>query len=81
MTIEFYHSVACPRCILAMSKLNDVLKNHPEITLEKIEVTTNIKKTWRAGVRLFPALKIGDDVLSGALLSKEKIELFIEQHT
>ncbi|OEU74903.1 MAG: hypothetical protein BA874_11220 [Desulfuromonadales bacterium C00003068] len=60
--------------------MQNVLKDHPEITLETIEVTTNIKQTWNAGIRMFPALKIGDDILSGVLLSEDKIRTFVEQH-
>ncbi|MBW2185682.1 MAG: hypothetical protein JRG71_04520 [Deltaproteobacteria bacterium] len=63
-----------------MSKVQNVLKDHPEITLKTIEVTTNIKQTWSAGIRMFPALKIGDDILSGVLLSEDKIRTFVEQH-
>jgi len=63
-----------------VSKINAVLAQHPEITLETIEVTTNIKRTWKAGIRMFPALKIDDDLLSGVLLSEEKIREFVESH-
>ncbi|MEA3464441.1 MAG: hypothetical protein U9R29_00240 [Thermodesulfobacteriota bacterium] len=37
-------------------------------------------RSWKAGIRMIPALKIGDDILSGILLSEEKIREFIEQH-
>ena len=66
--------------MLAVSELNKILSTKPEITLEIIEVSSNIKQTWKAGIRMVPALKIGDDILSGMLLSGEKIRQFIEQH-
>lgn len=63
-----------------MSKINTVLKDYPDITLETIEVLTNARKTLKAGIRMFPALKIGDDIISGVLLSEDKIRTFVEQH-
>ncbi|MCD6526530.1 MAG: hypothetical protein J7K75_06040 [Desulfuromonas sp.] len=40
----------------------------------------NAIQTWNAGIRMFPALKIGDDILSGVTLNEEKIREFINQH-
>jgi hypothetical protein len=66
--------------MLAVSELNKIISTKPEITLETIEVSSNIKRTWKAGIRMVPALKIGDDILSGVLLSAAKMRQFIEQH-
>ncbi|MDY0189311.1 MAG: hypothetical protein RBR22_01100 [Desulfuromonas sp.] len=79
MKIEFYKTGVCPRCMLAQRELNRVLQDKPDIALETIEISTNLMRTWKAGVRLFPALKIGDDILAGVLLSEEKINQFIAQ--
>ena len=51
-----------------------------DVELETIEISTNFSRAWQAGVRMFPALKIGDDSLSGVLLSEEKIRAFIDSH-
>ena len=66
--------------MLAVSELNKILSTKPDITLETIEISTNLKRTWKSGIRLFPALKIGDDILSGVLLSADKMRQFIDQH-
>ncbi len=66
--------------MLAVGELKKVLQDHPEAELETIEIGSNLGRSWKAGIRLFPALKIGDDILSGVLLSKEKIRTFIEKH-
>jgi len=64
-----------------VSKVQNIVKDHPEITLTTIEVTTHIKQTWTAGIRMFPALKIDNDILAGVFLSEDKIRTFVEQHT
>lgn len=80
MKVEFYKTSVCPRCILAVRELHKVLQDKPDIELETIEIGTNVYRAWKEGIRLFPALKIGDDILSGVLLSQEKIAQFLEQH-
>jgi len=79
MKIEFYKTSACPRCFLAVRELNKALQNKPDIELETIEIGSNPTRTWKAGIRLFPAIKIGDEILSGVLLSEEKINEFIRK--
>ena len=51
-----------------------------DIELETIEISTNFSRAWQTGIRMFPALKIGDDTLAGVLLSAEKILAFIDAH-
>lgn len=57
-----------------------MLEDQPDIELETIEMAMNAIRSWNAGIRLFPALKIGDDILSGVMLDEEKIREFIDQH-
>ena len=57
-----------------------MLQDNPDIEMETIAVATNAIRTWKAGIRMIPAFKIGDDILSGLLLSEEKIREFIEKH-
>ncbi len=66
--------------MLAVRELNKALQDKPEIEVETIEISSSLSRTWQAGIRLFPALKIQDDILAGVLLSQEKINQFIEQH-
>lgn len=53
---------------------------HPDLEVEIIEVTTNPVRAWRDGIRGFPALKIGDDILIGFLLSPNTVRDFVEGH-
>ncbi|MDH3392894.1 MAG: hypothetical protein OEL66_02730, partial [Desulfobulbaceae bacterium] len=49
----------------------------PNLDVETIEVTTNPLVTLRAGIRMFPALKINNAILSGFFLSQIKMQDFI----
>lgn len=80
MKIEFYKTSVCPRCLLAARELSKALQNYPEIELETIEVSSNLARAWKAGIRLFPALKIDDVILAGILLSHEQINEFIAKN-
>lgn len=48
--------------------------------MEKIEVTFNLMRAWSDGIRMFPALKIGNDMISGLIISREKVREFVEAH-
>ena len=37
--------------------------------------------TWEQLAAIFPALKIGDDILSGIFLSRKRMETFIKIHS
>ncbi len=51
----------------------------PDLKIDRIDVVTNPLKAWHAGVRMFPALKAGDKILSGVLLSEKEIRKFIHE--
>lgn len=78
MKITFYRSAVCPRCLLVAGELKK-LQNEFDFTVSEVELTTNPLKTWKAGIRMIPALEINGEVLSGIYLSPEKIRNFIEQ--
>lgn len=75
--ITFYHSSLCPRCYLARKALLAILQGDQDIEIEEIDVLAHPLQTWSDGVRLFPALKISDRILSGIFLDRKKILAFI----
>ena len=77
MRIEFYHTLLCPRCLLAKRALDRLLPRFPGLTLEAIEVAAHPAVAWQAGIRMVPALKINGAILSGLTLSEERMEKFI----
>ena len=58
--------------------LSRVLRDFPDIEVNKIEVLTNIGRSHKDGVRIIPALVAGDKKLSGVVLGKKKIRNFLE---
>ncbi|MBU1564274.1 MAG: hypothetical protein KJ630_01435 [Proteobacteria bacterium] len=79
MRIVFYKSKLCPRCFIAKKHLLDVCSRNPHLQVEEVELLTSPLRTWRDGIKMVPALKIGTTVLSGLYLSREAITDFVEQ--
>ena len=79
MKITFYGSPLCPRCRFAQKILQEMA--HQGMEIEKIDVVSHPLKAWSNGIRIFPALKIGDDILSGIFLSRKRMETFIKIHS
>nr|WP_320116783.1 hypothetical protein [uncultured Desulfuromonas sp.] len=79
MTITFYRTALCPRCFLAKRALDKVVAG-TDITVETVEIATTAINSWRDGIRMIPALKIGDEILSGVLLDEQRIRRFIDQN-
>lgn len=79
MDIAFYKSTLCPRCYLAGKHLKKALLAYPQVTLREIDLFTDPKLILRDGIRMIPALKINDQVLSSFYLSRNKIEQFLAE--
>lgn len=77
MQVTLYRSALCPRCCLATKHLVEIAAITPEIVVEVVDVVTAPKRTWRDGVRMIPALKIDNRILSGLYLSRATIADFI----
>ena len=78
MKITFYHSSLCPRCFFTRRMLLELI-HRKEIELEEIDILAHPMKTWLDGIRIFPAIKAGDRILSGVFLGREKMESFINE--
>jgi hypothetical protein len=79
MKITFYHSSLCPRCLFTHRILLEIIQRNQNLEIEEINILTHPVKTWSDGIRLFPALKIDDSILSGVFLGREKMESFINE--
>ena len=65
--------------MMADRALTIILKDYPDINIEKVDIVTNPARAWKDGIRMIPALKSGKEILSGILLNEEEIRAFIEK--
>lgn len=77
MLITIYRSTLCPRCSLARKYLHEISSKQPEIQVKDVDVLRTPVRTWQDGIRMIPALKIDNHILSGIFLSRDKISNFI----
>ena len=62
---------------MAGRALAELEKEFPDLNITKIDVTLHPMIAWQEGVRMIPCLMDGDKMLSGIMLSKDKIRSFI----
>ena len=79
MKLEFYRTVLCPRCLYTGLELKKISTEFPEIKIESIEVTLNLRRTIAAAIHTVPAIKIGNEVMTGFILTPTKIRQFIRK--
>ncbi len=80
MKIELYRTILCPRCLFVSRTLKKIVARSPHLELETIEVATHLTRTRLAGVTTVPTIRIGNDALTGLILTPQMIRRFIEQH-
>ena len=78
LAITFYHSVVCPRCHYTGHALRAVLRKHRDVEVTKVEFLTHGEQATKDGVRSIPALVARGRALTGFILTKGKIERFLE---
>jgi len=78
MEVTFYKQALCPRCHLAAKHLQELLKQTDGFILEEVDIVAQPLRSWRDGIRMIPAIKVGDDILSGIYLTKPSIEKFLK---
>jgi glutaredoxin len=79
MKVIFYGSSFCPRCHITRKALLEIISGNKGIELEEIDVFSHPLRTWSDGIRIFPALKINERILSGVFLGRQKIQAFINE--
>lgn len=78
MIVNFYRTALCPRCKKAQLILQRLMPEYPKLELNTIEIATRPVETFRAGIRMIPALKCDAEILSGVMLSEERIREFLK---
>lgn len=81
MTVSFYRTALCPRCKKTEQILQRLMPEYPRLELDVIEIATRPVETFRAGIRMIPALKCDSEILSGVMLSEEHIRAFLERQS
>jgi len=80
MHVTLYKSALCPRCHMARKYLMEIISEDPEVCLQEIDVMTAPRQSWIDGIRMIPALKIDNHILSALYLGKSAIAEFIASH-
>jgi len=80
MLIKLYKSSLCPRCYLAKKSLLNLAAKNSEIHIKEIDILKAPKTVWRDGVKMIPAIKINEHILSSIYLSPQTIEDFISSY-
>lgn len=79
MKITLYKSSLCPRCYLARKSLEQLLAADPDIELECVDILISPRRALQDGIRMVPAIKAGDRLLSGVYLDKKAIAAFLAE--
>jgi len=80
MTLTLYRTALCPRCKKAQRILQHLLPHYPNFDLNIVEIATQPIKSFRAGVRMIPALRCEEEILSGIILDEKRIGDFLQRH-
>lgn len=78
--VAFFKMAFCPRCYMVKRILSGLQKKYPEVEVETIEALTHPSRLKDEKIRMLPAIKIGEDTLSGFILKPSKVNHFIESH-
>lgn len=81
MHITLYKSALCPRCYIVEKHLTHLVKDLPDTTIETIDIAAHPLKSWKDGIRMIPAIKIGEEVLSSIYLSKKELITFVNKQS
>lgn len=80
MTITIYRTALCPRCKKAQTILQHIVSQEPNLDMNIVEVMAQPIKTFRAGVRMIPAIQCENEILSGIVLDEARIKKFLQCH-
>ena len=81
MKITLYRSWLCPRCYMAKKYLGEIRKLYPALEIEEVDCLSQPARAFRDGIRMIPAVKIGEAQLSGLYLTKAQLNSFIDRHS
>jgi len=81
MKIQVYMTAVCPRCLYLSKILKEINRRHPELEIEYIDLLTDFSRFTNAGIKVFPAIVIGDDMRSWIVPKRNEVIEFVEQAT
>jgi len=81
MKVQVYMTAICPRCLYIAKILKELNRQHPELEIEYIDLLTDFSRFSKAGIKVFPAIVIGDDVRSWLVPKRSEVIEFVEQAT
>ena len=64
--------------MMAGRVLTKLKQRYPYLEVEEIDVVAHPVQAWNDNIRMIPALKSGNKILSGVFLKEAKIRDFIE---
>ncbi len=64
---------------MALKVLREIIAEKDQLELETVDVLRHPLLARKKGIRMIPAIIVGDQKLSGFLLKKDKIEDFLAQ--
>ncbi len=64
--------------MMAGRVLTKLLQKYPYLEVEEIDVVAHPVQAWNDNIRMVPALKSGNKILSGILLNEAEIRNFLE---
>ncbi len=65
--------------MMAGRELAKLKPDYPDLEVEEIDVVAHPATAWKDNIRMIPALKSDDLVLSGIFLSGERIKKFLKK--
>ena len=68
--ITFYHSKICPRCVAARKLLKELETEFPHLKIKRIGAISHLVKRE---IYTLPAIRIGDTILYGKEITREKL--------
>ncbi len=78
--ITFYRSALCPRCHIAGRHLKKLAAADPSLEVEEVDIMLSPRRAWQDGIRMIPALRIGNRTVSGVFLGMDAISGFIAEN-
>ena len=68
--IIFYHSTICPRCFKPRKLLKELERDYPNLSIKRVGAITRF---LGRKLRTLPAVQIGETILYGNEISKERV--------
>lgn len=78
MKITLYKSSLCPRCHFARKSLEQLAAARLDVELEVVDILSSPRRALQDGVRMIPAIKSGERLLSGIYLNRTSIAAFLD---